>query len=492
MNQNYDTNIAKNNAENISSMDQSRKLLEKSGIKNVDVLTQYVNEINDEKKTIEMNEGIQKAVNENPIVNGIGMSVIDVAMSPAAGLAAVVETLKRPYYADPSAPVNTNSDAYALTNFSNATESAVSDKIDNKYGQFAYGVGMSTAKSAYSVALGSEVVGGLGLTGKAAKTVGNIVTLPEFGASAYATTLQQDQANGISTENSIKHATAAGINEMLFEVVSLDHAWDILHRSGKTAAKEAIVSTLAQAGIEGTEEGFTDIANAIADNIINGDQSEYNRNVQNYVSMGYTEQEAKDMASKDFMGEIAQDVLAGAISGGIMGGITNTANAVNYHKLGAHIETTTELKNNVLDVAEQMDERTTAKQIVEEKGRENLNAEDLGAIAQSMAEESGKDIQDVLTERFAELGETKQQARKDAKEIIKAVTTPSEEVTNEENDTRTQKFEANPNLPTVYAETLEGKHTAVNDAINNVRAVTIMRRWRKREERVIQVSQEQW
>ncbi len=470
MNQNYDTNIAKNNAENISSMDQSRKLLEKSGIKNVDVLTQYVNEINDEKKTIEMNEGIQKAVNENPIVNGIGMSVIDVAMSPAAGLTAAVETLKRPYYADPSAPVNTNSDAYALTNFSNATESAVSDKIDNKYGQFAYGVGMSTAKSAYSVALGSEIVGGLGLTGKAAKTVGNIVTLPEFGASAYATTLQQDQANGVSTENSIKHATAAGINEMLFEVVSLDHAWDILHRSGKTAAKEAIVSTLAQAGIEGTEEGFTDIANAIADNIINGDQSEYNRNVQNYVSMGYTEQEAKDMASKDFMGEIAQDVLAGAISGGIMGGITNTANAVNYHKLGAHIETTTELKNNVLDVAEQMDERTTAKQIVEEKGRENLNAEDLGAIAQSMAEESGKDIQDVLTERFAELGETKQQARKDAKEIIKAVTTPSEEVTNEENDTRTQKFEANPNLPTVYAETLEGKHTAVNDAINNVQS----------------------
>lgn len=456
--------------EAIDKKNAAKKALEDSGIKNLDVLAQYMGEIQDEENTIRINDSIKKDVDKHPVLAGTAYSALDVAMSPAAGLTAAVETLKRPYYADPSAPVNTNSDAYALTNFSNATESAVSDKIDNKYGQFAYGVGMSTAKSAYSVALGSEIVGGLGLTGKAAKTVGNIVTLPEFGASAYATTLQQDQANGVSTENSIKHATAAGINEMLFEVVSLDHAWDILHRSGKTAAKEAIVSTLAQAGIEGTEEGFTDIANAIADNIINGDQSEYNRNVQNYVSMGYTEQEAKDRASKDFMGEIAQDVLAGAISGGIMGGITNTANAVNYHKLGAHIETTTELKNNVLDVAEQMDESTTAKQIVEEKGRENLNAEDLGAIAQSMAEESGKDIQDVLTERFAELGETKQQARKDAKEIIKAVTTPSEEVTNEENDTRTQKFEANPNLPTVYAETLEGKHTAVNDAINNVQS----------------------
>ncbi len=456
--------------EAIDKKNAAKKALEDSGIKNLDVLAQYMGEIQDEENTIRINDSIKKDVDKHPVLAGTAYSALDVAMSPAAGLTAAVETLKRPYYADPSAPVNTNSDAYALTNFSNATESAVSDKIDNKYGQFAYGVGMSTAKSAYSVALGSEIVGGLGLTGKAAKTVGNIVTLPEFGASAYATTLQQDQANGISTENSIKHATAAGINEMLFEVVSLDHAWDILHRSGKTAAKEAIVSTLAQAGIEGTEEGFTDIANAIADNIINGDQSEYNRNVQNYVSMGYTEQEAKDRASKDFMGEIAQDVLAGAISGGIMGGITNTANAVNYHKLGAHIETTTELKNNVLDVAEQMDESTTAKQIVEEKGRENLNAEDLGAIAQSMAEESGKDIQDVLTERFVELNETKQQARKDAKEIIKAVTTPSEEVTNEENDARTQKFEANPNLSTVYAETLEGKHTAVNDAINNVQS----------------------
>ena len=470
LNQNYDTNIAKNNAEYISKMDQYRKLLEKSGIKNVDVLTQYVNEINDEKNTIEMNEGIQKAVKENPVANSIGMSVIDIAMSPVAGLTAGIESLKKPFYPDPSAPVNTNSDLYYMTNFSNAAESAVSDKIDNKYGQFAYGVGMSTAKSAYSMALGSGVVSELGLTGNAAKTVGNIVTLPQFGTSAYATTLQQDQSSGISTENAVKHALAAGFNEMLFEVVSLDRAWDILHRSGKTVAKEAIVSTLAQAGIEGSEEGFTDIANAIADNIINGDQSEYNRNVQNYLSMGYTEQEAKERASKDFMGEIAQDVLAGAISGGLMGGIANTANAVNYHKLGAHIETTTELKNNVLDVAEQMDESTTAKQIIEEKGRENLNAEDLGAIVQSMAEESDGDIQDVLTERFAELGETNKQARKDAKEIIKAVTTPSEEVTNEENDTRTQKFEANPNLSTVYAETLEGKHTAVNDAINNVQS----------------------
>lgn len=470
LNQNYDTNIAKNNAEYISKMDQYRKLLEKSGIKNVDVLTQYVNEINDEKNTIEMNEGIQKAVKENPVANSIGLSVIDIAMSPAAGLTAGIESLKKPFYPDPSAPVNTNSDLYYMTNFSNAAESAVSDKIDNKYGQFAYGVGMSTAKSAYSMALGSGVVSELGLTGNAAKTVGNIVTLPQFGTSAYATTLQQDQSSGISTENAVKHALAAGFFEMLFEVVSLDHAWDILHKSGKSAAKEAIVSTLAQAGIEGSEEGFTDIANAIADNIINGNQSEYNQNVQNYISMGYTEQEARDLASKDFMGEIAQDVLAGAISGGLMGGITNTANAVNYHKLGEHIETTTELKNNILDTVEKMDEDTGAKQLLNEKGRENLTADDFGAIVQSMAEETNADIEEVLTERFVELNETKKQAKEDAKEIINAVSTASEDVSEEENTARVKKFEENPNLGTVYAETMRGEHTALNDALNDVQS----------------------
>lgn len=456
--------------EAIDKKNAAKKALEDSGIKNLDVLAQYMGEIQDEENTIRINDSIKKDVDKHPVLAGTAYSALDVAMSPAAGLTAAVETLKRPYYADPSAPVNTNSDAYALTNFSNATESAVNDKINNKYGQFAYGVGMSTAKSAYSMAIGSEIVGGLGLTGNAAKTVGNIVTLPQFGTSAYATTLQQDQAKGISTENSIKHAAVAGINEMLFEVVSLDHAWDILHKSGKSAAKEAIVSTLAQAGIEGSEEGFTDIANAIADNIINGNQSEYNQNVQNYLSMGYTEQEARDLASKDFMGEIAQDVLAGAVSGGLMGGIANTANAVNYHKLGEHIETTTELKNNILDTVEKMDEDTGAKRILNEKGRDNLTADDFGAIVQSMAEESNADIEEVLTERFVELNETKQQARKDAKEIINAVSTASEDVTEEENTARVKKFEENLNLGTVYAETMRGEHTALNDALNNVQS----------------------
>ncbi len=456
--------------EAIDKKNAAKKALEDSGIKNLDVLAQYMGEIQDEENTIRINDSIKKDVDKHPVLAGTAYSALDVAMSPAAGLTAAVETLKRPYYADPSAPVNTNSDAYALTNFSNATESAVNDKINNKYGQFAYGVGMSTAKSAYSMAIGSEIVGGLGLTGNAAKTVGNIVTLPQFGTSAYATTLQQDQAKGISTENSIKHAAVAGINEMLFEVVSLDHAWDILHKSGKSAAKEAIVSTLAQAGIEGSEEGFTDIANAIADNIINGNQSEYNQNVQNYISMGYTEQEARDLASKDFMGEIAQDVLAGAVSGGLMGGIANTANAVNYHKLGEHIETTTELKNNILDTVEKMDEDTGAKQILNEKGRDNLTSDDFGAIVQSMAEESNADIEEVLTERFVELNETKQQARKDAKEIINAVSTASEDVTEEDNTARVKKFEENPNLGTVYAETMRGEHTALNDALNNVQS----------------------
>ena len=454
----------------IEEKKEIQRLLEQAGVRNIDVLAQYMSEKNDEANVLRMNEDIKKSVDEHPVLAGTGLSAVDIMMSPLAGLAATAESLKRPFYPDPSAPVNTNSDLYAMTNFSNATENAVNEHIDNKYGQFAYNVGMSTGKSAMSLAMGNAVVGGLGLTGNAAKTAANIVTLPQFGASAYATTLQQDQAKGISTENATKHALAAGLNEMLFEVLSLDHAWDLLHKSGKSTAKEFIISSLAQAGIEGSEEGFTDIANAVADAFVNKDQSEYNMSIQKYVDMGYSLADARSKADKEFLGEIAQDVLAGAVSGGLMGGTTNTINAVNYHNLGKHIDSTVELKNKVLDAAEQMDGNTAARQIVEEKGRENVDAKDLGAIVQSMAEESEGDIQDVLTERFMELGETKKEARKDAEETIAAVSTPSEDVTEEEHIARAEKFAANMNLPTVYAETLAGEHTRLNDMLNDVQS----------------------
>lgn len=448
--------------------DARNKLISDYGISEdeVDKVLQYGKEVRDEESTQNVQEQIKADIEEHPVGYGALYSAADLMMSPAAGLMATAESLKKLRYADEDAPVNTNSAEYMPLNISNTTEQAVNEQINNPVGRFVYNVGiMSTGKSAISVAIGGKITGALGLTGKAATVVGNIVTLPQFGATAYASTLQEDQAKGISTENATKHAVAAGVGEMLFEVVSLDKVWEIAGRSGKATASQVLKDVLVQAGIEGSEEGFTDIWNRVADDIINGDQSAYNMNVQAYMENGYSEEDARAMASKDFYGEVFLDVLAGAASGGLMAGGANAVAEVNYHNLGKYVDSNTELKKAVYDAAQSMEDGSVTKQIVQDKSVEELTASDMTDVMRAMTEESEMDTEQILQERFVELGEDQRQAKEDARKIIEAVSTESADVSEEENEARSAEFASNENLRTVYAETLKGELTKPQDAI---------------------------
>lgn len=447
--------------------DARNKLISDYGISEdeVDKVLLYGKEVRDEESTQNVQEQIRTDIAEHPVGYGTLYSVADLMMSPATGLMAATESLKALGYADKKAPVNINSAEYMPMNISNATEQAVNEEINNPVGQFVYNVGMSTGKSAISAAIGGKITGALGLTGKAATVVGNIVILPQFGASAYASTLQEDQEKGISTENATKHAVAAGVGEMLFEVVSLDKVWEIAGRSGKATASQVLKDALVQAGIEGSEEGFTDIWDRVADDIINGDKSAYNMNVKAYMENGYSEEDAREMASKDFYGEVFMDVLAGAVSGGIMAGGANAVAEVNYHNLGKYVDSNTELKKSVYDAAQSMEDDSVTKQIVQEKSVEELTASDMADIMRAMTEESEMNTEQILQNRLVELGENQNQARADARKIIEAVSTESENVSEEENEARSAEFAENENLGTVYAETLKGELTKQQDAI---------------------------
>lgn len=447
--------------------DAKAQLSEEYGIEGAELqrVLQYAKELSDKENTEELQSQVQKDIEEHPVLAGAAYTAMDVLASPATGIMAATESLKHQGYADKGAPVNTNSAEYGLMNFSNTTEQAINEQIENPVGRFAYNVGTSTAKSALSAAIGGEVVGALGLTGTAASVVGNIVTLPQFGASAYASTLQEDQEKGISTENATKHAVAAGVGEMLFEVASLDKVWSIANRSGKVAAKQVLMDILVEAGIEGSEEGFTDIWNRVADDIINGSQSDYNMSVNAYIKSGYSDEEARAQASKDFYAEVALDVLAGAASGGIMGGGANIVSAINYHNLGKYVDENTELKQSVYDAAQSMNEDSMTRQIIQDKSVDEMTAADIADVLHAMSEESEMDTEQILEERFVELGESKREAKADARRVIEAVSTPSEKVTEEAHEARSAEFAANENLATVYAETLKGELTKPQDAV---------------------------
>ena len=164
----------------IGSKDRVKEIgeeLKQLGVDNVDVLRQYIGEKKDEAETEANMRKIREDIQKKGGAAEAGYSALDVISEPFSGLLAAGESLRRNFYADPDAPVNTSSPLYMLKNMQNMTEQATNESIAEnartnwgaKAGQIAYGVGMSTAKSMEMAALGSAISAGAGLTGTAAR-----------------------------------------------------------------------------------------------------------------------------------------------------------------------------------------------------------------------------------------------------------------------------------------------------------------------------------
>ena len=72
---------------------------------------------------------------------------------------------------------------------------------------------------------------------------------------------------------------------------------------------------LSQGLCEGEEEFATEILNYFSDELISGDLSSYTLAINNYMEKGYSEEEARKMANKDFNSQLEQAFLGGFVSG---------------------------------------------------------------------------------------------------------------------------------------------------------------------------------
>lgn len=372
-------------------------------VEKLERMAQYVKELNDIENTEKMQEAVKEDIQEHPAIAGALHTLGDIGTSPLAGPLATLESLASLGYADKDAPINTNSDLYFLSNYAQAVEGAVNEEIGEEHpvGQFAYNTGVGIGKTAMSMAIGGGVTKGLGLTGKTAQVVGELVTLPQFGTSAYATTLQKDQEKGITKENAIAHATAAGAAEMAFEKISLDHAYSILRKSGKTALANKIADIFVQANIEGSEEVATSLADAFADSVINGRFSDYEMSVAAYMDKGKSEEEARKSATIDFCVQLGQEYVAGTISGGVLGGGTTAIQTYNSSNMGKAVNQNEQAKAAVIKQAKSMDKGTTARDIVDKKGAENISNREMGQILESI-QDSGRNVEDIISPFFQE------------------------------------------------------------------------------------------
>ena len=215
--------------------------------------------------------------------------------------------------------------------------SAVSAGIDSKVGNFAYNVGNSIG----DMLLANIVTGGLGRGKVGAALMGLEKADPVMNSAI---------ERGLTPTQAIAEGIGSGITTGMTEAIPFGRFAEGGHILGSMAA-------------EGLQEGAEDIADTILDELVtrdsgNNELSEVNLNIQAYIDAGYSEEEARELANKDYLKQLGLDIAAGAVSGGVMQGGTN---ALNQRNLITGKDRIPQLTNEQLESIPEVDEEGNFK-----------------------------------------------------------------------------------------------------------------------------------
>lgn len=408
----------------IKAHNSAKENLESQGI-NADDMEEYYSWIHnrqiDTKKRKELEEETKQEGLKGFLIN-VKESAISVGDSllTVADLADQLGHSAKNYFGGDEGYTPYDPYSARFTQSRNRRREAVSNDIDNTAGKFLYDIGMSMADSAAAMATGSEPVS-LGIMAASA------------GSQAYVDASER----GVDTNKAAAIGIANAAAEAGFEKLSLDHLYGMAENPTKTTFKKKILDWAAQSGIEGSEEVFTDFADEAADRMINGGLSEYSTNVKEYMKNGMSEDEAKAAANEQFWNQVGKDFVAGAVSGAVFGGVANTVNSVQYHKMGKTINQDNTMRDTILETAEQMPENSTAKQIADTVKTDNITDSQMSQIIESMANSEDVNLDKVITEGFVRKGAEQEQAQQQAQKLMNdaADTTTTKEENTIENTT---------------------------------------------------------
>ena len=241
------------------------------------------------------------------------------------------------YMATGEAPDNT------LARASSAIRSGVMNKYDWNWGQvdvfdFVYGTVMSGVDSWTSGKIGGLVGKAAGLKGEALASLAGSVGGTQLALSAAGQATNDALARGMSDGQAISTGIAAGIFEGLFEKWSIGK-FTALQEVASAHGKDIALNIVKSVFVNASEEFATEVANIFYDTILNGDFSQYETTIRQYMTAGYSAEEAKTMAAKDMGAQIAEAAASGALMGfgfgvaGSSGAAFN--NAVNANKQSA-------------------------------------------------------------------------------------------------------------------------------------------------------------
>ena len=203
-------------------------------------------------------------------------------------------------YKKRNTPVDLNDPAFSGNAIMNASNEGIKQAIGGTpVRDFAIDTGLSMAQSVSRMPLGAL----------------NVVMA---GGSA-ATDAYVDAANrGATGDQALLQGAAQGTAEGVGENFSLGKLKGMKEVPGKGA--KAVIKNLAKQAIaEGSEEGATEIMNTITDKMIMGNKSNYDIEVNYYMSQGMSKEQAQMRAYEEIAQNVGMAALGGATSGAIMG-----------------------------------------------------------------------------------------------------------------------------------------------------------------------------
>lgn len=239
---------------------------------------------------------------------GIGMQVV--SMAPA-----LFEFLDKAEEVHGRGGLYVGSETAGVSNYTQALVGGKAEKL-NEYGTIG-GKGLGDAYQLAGSIAQSMISGNL---------AGEFGTLLLFFGQAANSGFDEAIQRGASGDQAVLMGTMTGIAETLGEKLSLENLLD----EKKLATRGMLTYILSQAGIEGSEEGFTDIMNLYADRLVMGNKSELMQNIDRNLSEGMSYDEARRVAWTDYAKGVAWDVIGGVASGGVSGTLQTGVQVARY------------------------------------------------------------------------------------------------------------------------------------------------------------------
>ena len=137
-------------------------------------------------------------------------------------------------------------------------------------------------------------------------------------------------------------ALSSALAEYIFEKISFDRFMSI---KGIDSKRAILKSALAQAGVEGSEEFFTEFSNIVSDTILRGNSSEFAQYEKDLKDLGYSEKDINKKLWEKGIGQVIWATIGGGLSGGAMGGFASIGDYNKNSSIGKPIKANERVKD---------------------------------------------------------------------------------------------------------------------------------------------------